>query len=144
MILWNVSGHQRYSASVLILTTVVSTLGACDSIVLSERQRVVKTSHDAVCQASDYRAMRPFVSRNSVPLLDLSTSVSSMAQVVAGSALADYIATKCHEGTQTFVDEVRVRDDRYIVRTKMTESGPLTETVVVREGGVWKISLLGR
>lgn len=138
------AGRTRATATAAAPIVLLISLVACTGLLLSERERVVHEAHEAVCRASDYKAMRPFLSKGSVPLLDLSTSLTSLTQAVTGSALADYIATQCHSGEQTVVDEIRVNDDRYIVRTKTAQSDRVSETVVVREDGAWKISLLGR
>ena len=119
-------------------------LSACNGIVLSERQKVVKSSHEAVCKENDFKAMRPFVSKNSTSLLDLSTSLADLSQIFVGSALSDRIAIECHSGRQQFVDEVKVSDERYIVRTKNPGSEILIETIVILEDGAWKIALIGR
>jgi hypothetical protein len=88
--------------------------------------------------------MRPYVSKNSISLLDLSSSLADLSQIFIGSALADRIAIECHSGGQQFVDEVKVSDVRYIVRTKNPGSEILVETIVVLEDGAWKIALFGR
>ena len=119
-------------------------ISGCNGIFLSERQKVVKSSHEAVCKENDYKAMRPYVSKNSISLLDLSSSLADLSQIFIGSALSDRIAIECHSGGQQFVDEVKVSDVRYIVRTKNPGSEILVETIVVLEDGAWKIALFGR
>lgn len=119
-------------------------LSGCNGIILSERQKVIKASHDAVCKEKDFKAMRPFVSKSSTLILDLSTSLTDLSQIFVGSAVSDRIAIECHSGRQQFVDEVKVSDERYIVRTKNLGSEILIETVVIFEDGAWKIALIGR
>jgi hypothetical protein len=126
----------------LVLVFSVGLLG-CDGVLLSERQKVVKASHEAVCKENDFKAMRPYVSKSSVPILELSSSLTSLTQVFMGSVQSDRIAVECHAGDSRFVDEIKVSDERYIVRTKKPGSENLVETVVVLEDGVWKIALFG-
>ena len=127
----------------LMLALPAGLLG-CNYLFLSERQKIVKASHEAVCKDNDFKAMRPFVSKSSVPILEFSSSLTSLTQILMGSALSDRIAVECHAGDQRFVDEIKVNDERYIVRTKNPGSESLIETVVVFEDGAWKIALLGR
>jgi hypothetical protein len=122
----------------------MSLLVGCDGMFLSERQKVVKTSHEAVCKENDFKAMRPYLSKSSLPILELTSSLTNLSQIFIGSALSDRIAVECHSGEQKFVDEIKVSDERYIVRTKNSKADSLVETVVILEDGVWKIALLGR
>ena len=123
-----------------MLTGLIS----CDRLLLSERQKVVKVSHEAVCKDNDFKAMRPYLSKSSIPLFDLSSSLANLSQLFVGSALPDQIAIECHSGELRFVDEIKVSDERYIVRTKNPGSVGLVETIVIFEDGAWKIALLGR
>jgi hypothetical protein len=116
----------------------------CKGILLTERQKVVKQSQEAVCKENDFKAMRPYVTKNSIPILELSSSLTNLSQILLGSALSDRIAVECHSGEQRFVDEIKVNDERYIVLTKNSDANSLVETVVILEDGVWKIALLGR
>lgn len=138
------SDHPLRRLIQLICFLAVTTLVACNGISLSERQKVVKNSHDAVCQASDFRAMRPYISKSSIPVFELSSSLTNLSQIFTGHALSDRIAVECHSGEQKFVDEIKVSDERYIVRTKNSNTNNIVETVVIREEGVWKIALMGR
>lgn len=88
--------------------------------------------------------MRPYLSKSSLPILELSSSLTNLSQIFIGSALSDRIAVECHSGEQKFVDEIKVNNERYIVRTKNSKAESLVETVVILEDGVWKIALLGR
>ena len=126
----------------MILFLVV--LSGCNGILLSERQKVVKASHDAVCKENDFKAMRPYLSKSSTPILDLSSSLANLSQIFVGSALSDRIAIECHTDKLQFVDEIKVNEERYIVLTKNAGSENMTETIVILEGGAWKIALLGR
>lgn len=126
----------------MILFLVV--LSGCNGILLSERQKVVKASHDAVCKEKDFKAMRPYLSKGSVQILDLSSSLANLSQIFMGNALSDRIAIECHTDKHQFVDEIKVNEERYIVRTKNASSENLIETIVILEDGAWKIALLGR
>lgn len=131
----------NYLLAMVALTAAIS---GCNGLFLSDRQKVVKASHEAICKENDFKAMRPYVSKNSLPILELSTSLTSLTQIFMGNTLADRIAVECHVGDQHFVDEIKVSDERFIIRTKNSGSENLVETVVVLEDGVWKIALLGR
>jgi len=130
------------SAIWIVATIFVLVLSGCDSLMLSERQKVVQESHDAVCKARDLGAMRPFVSKSSIPLLDISEPVVAFAGLF-GMNVADRIAIECKSNKLKFIDEVQVSESRYIIRTKYSESTEPNETVLVLEDGKWKISLLG-
>jgi len=130
--------------SVLLMFALLNFLLGCKGILLTERQKVVKHSQEAVCKESDFKAMRPYVSKNSIPILELSSSLTNLSQILLGSALSDRIAVECHSGEQRFVDEIKVNDERYIVLTKNSDANSLVETVVILEDVVWKIALLGR
>ena len=130
--------------SVLLMLVLLSFLVGCNGVLLTERQKVVKHSQEAVCKENDFKAMRPYVTKNSIPILEISSSLTNLSQILLGSALSDRIAVECHSGEQRFVDEIKVNDQRYIVRTKNSDANSLVETVVILEDGVWKIALLGR
>ncbi len=127
-----------------LMLTCLAVLSGCNGILLSDRQKVVKASHEAVCKENDFKAMRPYVSKNSTTIFDLSSSLASLSQIFVGQALSDRIAIECHSGELRFIDEIKVSDERYIVRTKNPGSESLTETTLIFEDGAWKISLLGR
>jgi len=127
-----------------LIFSLLGLLTGCNGMLLSERQKVVKASHDAVCNEKDFKAMRPYLSKNSLPILDLSTSIANIGQIFLGSAISDRIAVECHSEGQNFVDEIKVTDQRYIVRTKNSGIEEVVETVVILEDGIWKISILGR
>ena len=126
------------------MLALLSLLLGCYGLLLTERQKVVKTSHEALCKENDFKAIRPYLSKSSLPILELTSSLTNLSQIFIGSALSDRIAVECHSGEQKFVDEIKVSDERYIVRTKNSKGDSLIETVVILEDGVWKIALLGR
>lgn len=144
MKIYNSFNSQIRSFSVLTLLTLISLFYGCNGLLLTERQKVIKTSHEAVCKEKDFKAMRPYVSKSSILILELSSSLTNLSQVLLGSELSDRIAIECHSGEQKFIDEIKVSDERYIVRTKNSNPNSLVETVVILEDGVWKIALLGR
>ena len=135
-------GLNQFLACLMISFLVV--LSGCNGVLLSERQKVVKASHDAVCKEKDFKAMRPYLSKGSVQILDLSSSLANLSQIFIGNALSDRIAIECQTDKQQFVDEIKVNEERYIVRTKSAGSENMTETIVILEDGAWKIALLGR
>jgi hypothetical protein len=122
----------------------MSLIVGCDGIFISERQKVVKTSHEAVCKENDFKAMRPYLSKSSLPILELTSSLTNLSQIFIGNTLSDRIAIECHSGKQKFLDEIKVNNERFIVRTKNSNANNVVETVVILEDGVWKIALLGR
>lgn len=67
-----------YLLILLFLPVSALMLCGCDSLLLNERQKVVKDSHDAMCKARDLQAMRPFVTTNSMSLLDISKPVVAL------------------------------------------------------------------
>ena len=140
------NSHSNFLRNFLNLLAVVLLVGllGCNKFFLSERQKVVKASHEAVCNEKDFKGMRPYLSKSSIPLLELSSSLANLSQMFVGSALSDRIAIECHSGEMRFVDEIKVSDERYIVRTKNPGSEALVETIVILEDGAWKIALLGR
>ena len=127
-----------------LMIALLPVLLGCNGLFLSEQQQVIKASYEAVCKENDFKAMRPYVSKSSLPFLELSSSLTSLTQIFIGNALSDRIAVECHSGNQRFVDEIKVSEERYIVRTKNPGSENLVETVVIREDGSWKITLMGR
>ena len=134
------SSWTKFIRSIFLVVLIL--LIGCHELRLSARQKVIKESHDAVCQSLDIKAMLPFVSKSSQPLLELSSSLSNLSQIFLGNLIPDRIAVECQSSNLHFVDEIKVTDQRYIVRTRKTDSSEFTETIMVLENGVWKISLL--
>ena len=130
--------------NLLLAITMMLAVSGCSQWVMGDRQKVVSAAHEALCKENDFKAMRPFVSKNSLLVLDLTSAITNIGQVFFGSAMSDRIAIECHAGQQRFVDEIKVSDQRFIVRTKNTGSEEIIETVMLLEDGVWKIALLGR
>jgi hypothetical protein len=127
-----------------LLLACVLVLSACDSVTLSPRQKVVKEAQRAMCDSRSLKGMLPYVSEKSRPMLELASSMAELGTLLSGQSLADRIAIECTGSGPDFVDEVRVTDVRYIVRTRTPGQKDLTETIVVLEGGVWKIALQGK
>lgn len=130
--------------NLLLAVTMVLAVSSCSQWVMSDRQKVVFAAHEALCKENDFKAMRPFVSKNSLSVLDLTSVITNIGQAFVGSPISDRIAVECHAGQQNFVDEIKVNDQRFIVRTKNPGSEEIIETVMLLEDGVWKIALLGR
>lgn len=112
----------------------------CDALVLSQRQQVVQDAHDAICMTRDISSMKPFVAKKSQSLLDLSASLTGLAKIFGGVNISDRIAIECHTAKLKFIDEIKVSEDRYIIRTQSGDSQQMEEMVVVFEDGAWKIS----
>jgi len=104
----------------------------------------VRDAQKAVCDKRDIMAMVPFVSEKSVPALKLMGSMAELGKVI-GANPADRLAMECQTSKGLdFLEEVKVTDTRYIVRTKSKANGEVTEHVVVQESGQWKIQLAGK
>lgn len=117
---------------------------ACGDLTLSPRQEVVSSANKALCEKLDVRAMIPFVTEASQPLLNLAGSFAELGKVL-GENSADRMAVECQTGKGFgFEQEVKVSDARYVVRTKSKATGEITEYVVVLENGKWKIALTGK
>jgi hypothetical protein len=133
---------QQIWISIACITWMTILVG-CEQFSLSERQKVVQASHDAVCKTKDLNAMKPFVTESSKPILEISTSITSLSQIFLGNTLSDRIAVECQSTKLGFVDEIKVNEQRYIVRTRQTGAQEVKESVLILENGAWKISLLG-
>lgn len=117
---------------------------ACGDLNLSPRQEVVRAANKALCEKLDIRAMIPFVTESSQPLLNLAGSFAELGKVL-GENSADRMAVECQTGKGfDFAQEVKVSEARYVVRTKSRATGEITEYVVVLESGKWKIALTGK
>jgi hypothetical protein len=89
----------------LAVVVMIGLLG-CDRLLLSERQKIVRASHEAVCKENGLKPMRPYVSKNSTTIFDLSSSLEKLSQIFVGQALSDRIAIECHTSEPRFVDEI--------------------------------------
>jgi hypothetical protein len=113
--------------------------------MLSPRQQVVKDANKALCEARSLKGMLPYVTERSRAMLELASSMAELGSLFQGQNLADRIAVECATGSgPQFVDEVKVSETRYVVRTRPSSKGEVTETIVVLEGGRWKIALTGK
>ena len=129
----------------LALALFVAVAGGCDSVTLSPRQQVVKDANKALCEARSLKGMLPYVTERSRAMLDLASSMAELGSMFQGQSLADRIAVECATASgPQFVDEVKVSETRYVVRTRASSKGEVTETIVVLEGGRWKIALTGK
>ena len=125
----------------LVAGFLVLTFAGCGEILLSPRQQVVRDAHRAICEARNVKAMAPYVTERSRPMLELATSLAELGQAFSGGALADRIAVECQSARTEFLDEVQVSETRFIVRTRISGKAEITDTVVVQEGGQWRIAL---
>lgn len=133
--------HGRTLAAVCLIACFLT---GCSELLLSPRQQVVRDAQKAVCDKRDIMAMAPFVSEKSVPALKLMGSMAELGKAI-GANPVDRLAVECQTSSGLeFLEEVRVTDTRYIVRTKSRANGEVTEHVVVQESGQWKIQLAGK
>ena len=56
-------------------------VSGCSQWVMGDRQKVVSAAHEALCKENDFKAMRPFVSKNSLLVLDLTSAITNIGQV---------------------------------------------------------------
>ena len=138
------SSHLATLSKVLFALMLVHLLAGCTQWITSERYKVVREAHEALCKENDFAAMKPFLSKNSLPLLNLTSAISNFGDIFIEGVVSDRIAVECHGSQLRFVDEIKVNDKRYIVRTRSASSQDAVETVVLFEDGKWKIALLGR
>ena len=123
------------------MTIVLVAMTGCDALMLSPRQKVVRDATRAVCEARDIQAMSPFLTEKSRPMLELATSFIGLGKVL-GMNPADAIAKDCKDSEESeMLDEVKVSDTRYIVRSRAKSRGETQETIVVQENGQWRITL---
>ena len=131
--------------AVLVVVTLVSgLLSACSELTQSPRQKVVRDAHAAVCERRDIMAMAPYLTEKSQPALKLMGSMAELGKIFGANA-SDRLAVECQTGAGfEFLEEVKVTETRYIVRTKSRGSTEVTEYIVVQEAGQWKIMLGGK
>jgi hypothetical protein len=75
-------------------------------------------------------------------MLELSDPLLVVFEKVGIFRLSDEIAIACQDTSVKFSGEIKVTDDRYLVRLSSKESPVAYEFVVVRQHGDWKISSL--
>jgi hypothetical protein len=130
--------------AVVIVTLGSGLLSACSELMQSPRQKVVRDAHAAVCEKRDIMAMGPFLTEKSQPALKLMGSMAELGKLFGANA-SDRLAIECQTGAGfEFLEEVKVTETRYVVRTRSRGSAEVTEYIVVQEAGQWKIMLGGK
>lgn len=131
-------------AVLLVATLLSGLLSACSELIQTPRQKVVRDAHAAVCEKRDVMAMAPFLTEKSQPALKLMGSMAELGAIFGANA-SDRLAIECQTGAGfEFLEEVKVTETRYVVRTKSRGSSKVSEYIVVQEGGQWKIVLGGK
>jgi len=116
-------------------------LAACGGS-FSPQARVVIDMQRAICQNFNLADAAPYVTEASKPMLELTSTFAMLGAAMSGQNFADEFAKECHKGS-AIVDEIRVNDQRYIIRYR-EGSGALKEAIVVMENGQWKVALIGK
>jgi len=122
----------------LLLACLV--VSGCVSLVLSPRQQVVMSALQEMCQTKNVQSLSPFVTDDVRLLLDVSDPFVNVLERTGIFRVSDQIAAACQDKSVKFGDEIKVRDDRYLVRLSSNEKKMAYEFAVVKESGVWKIS----
>ena len=137
------AGMRYWAASIAPCIGIGLLLAGCDSFVMSPRAEVVKSMESAICRDRNMRAAEPYVTEASKPVLQLVVAAADLAQIFQKNALADLVAAECHNWKFRLIEEIKVDEGRYILRTGEQESR-MQEFVVVRENGEWKVALSGK
>ena len=124
------------------IVALVFLAGGCVHLVLSPRQIVVKSALEEMCQKKSVQSLLPFVTDDLRLMLELSDPVLGVLEKIGIFRLSDEIAAACHDANVKFAGEVKVTDERYLVRLSSKEKPTAYEFVVIREHGDWKISSL--
>lgn len=124
-----------------MLATAIA-LAGCNGLLLSPRAEAAKNMEQAICEARSINAAAPHITSSSRPLLELMMAGVGLAQVLGKNVMADFIAKRCHQWSFKLVEEIKVSEDRYIIRAGEAKGDP-REYVVVRENGDWKVALFG-
>lgn len=121
-----------------------ATFYGCVSLVLSPRQQVVMSALQAMCETKNTKSLSPFVTDDARLVLDVADPLVNVLERTGIFRLSDQIAAACQDKSVKFGDEIKVSDDRYLVRLSSDEKKMAYELVVVRERGDWKISSVKR
>ena len=121
-----------------------ATFYGCVSLVLSPRQQVVMSALQAMCETKNTKSLSPFVTDDARLVLDVADPIVNVLERTGIFRLSDQIAAACQDKSVKFGDEIKVSDDRYLVRLSSDENKIAYELVVVRERGDWKISSIKR
>ena len=127
-----------------LLAIVCVTVYGCVSLVLSPRQQVVMSALQAMCETKNTKSLSPFVTDDARLVLDVADPFIGVLERTSIFRLSDQIAAACQDKSVKFGDEIKVSDDRYLVRLSSDEKKIAYELVVVREHGDWKISSVKR
>ena len=117
-------------------------VSGCVHLVLSPRQIVVKTALEEMCEKKNVQSLSPFVTDDLRLMLELSDPLVGVLEKVGIFRLSDEIAAACHDANVKFSGEVKVTDDRYLVRLSSKDKPIAYEFVLVKQHGDWKISSL--
>ena len=117
---------------------------SCVHLVLSPRQIVVKSALEEMCQKKSVQSLLPYVTDDLRLMLELSDPLVVVLEKVGVFRLSDEIAIACQDTSVKFASEIKVTDDRYLVRLSSKETPVAYEFVVVNQHGDWKISSLRR
>jgi len=123
-----------------LLAIACVTVSSCVSLVLSPRQQVVMSALQAMCETKNPKSLSPFVTDDTRLVLDVADPFISALERTGVFRVSDQIAAACQDKSVKFGDEIKVSDDRYLVRLSSDEKKVAYELVVVRERGDWRIS----
>ncbi len=98
----------------------------------------------AMCETKNTKSLSPFVTDDARLVLDVADPLVNVLERTGIFRLSDQIAAACQDKSVKFGDEIKVSDDRYLVRLSSDEKKIAYELVVVRERGDWKISSVKR
>jgi len=110
---------------------------------LSPQAQAFANMQKAICKNYNLADAVPYVTESSKPMLELTASFAVLGSALGGKNFQDELAKECASGKLAIVDEIRVNDNRYIIRHKEM-SGAVKEAVVVLENGQWKVALAGK
>jgi hypothetical protein len=115
-------------------------VGGCVSLVLSPRQQVVMSALESMCKTKDVQSLSPFVTDDLQLLLEVSGPLVNVLETTGIFRVSDEIAAACQDKSVKFGDEIKVTDDRYLVRLSSKEKKVAYQFIVVKERVDWKIS----
>jgi hypothetical protein len=115
-------------------------VGGCVSLILSPRQQVVMSALESMCKTKDVQALSPFVTDDLQLLLEVSGPLVNVLESSGIFRVSDEIAAACQDRSVKFGDEIKVTDDRYLVRLSSKEKKVAYQFIVVKERVDWKIS----
>lgn len=122
------------------MIVVIVLLTGCVHLLLSPRQQVVKSALEAMCDTKSMQSLAPYVTDDLRMLLAISDPLAIVLEKVGIFHLSDAIAAACHDADVKFASEIKVNDNRYLVRLSSKENKVLYEFSVIKERNDWKIS----